>query len=927
MPQGDEKETDVNMWSPDKDRNEKAQLGDTRQGYERKSTVEDLQDKLQVALSALDETKGALDAAQKRVSELESSVAPAPEEEMPVNGRIEALKASMAFVAVVAVEAVYFVFILDERKKFGEASCAGVAAVALRSCELCGDGTLVMPVGGDYEKSWPALIRSLFYFFVLLWSFQGVGIICDEFMAAIEKITSSKRSKWITNPAGQKVEVRVTVWNETLANLSLMALCSSAPEILLSTVELCSNRFFSGSLGPQTVVGSASFNLFCISSVCISALAPGEVRRVEKYPVFCFTCAASVMAYVWMLVVLAGITPDRVDLAEGVVTLLFFFVFLGIAFILDKYFSKTGVDPDVAEVHRQLEARFGQAVSLEGVQAMMKTQAKKQPIEPRNTKNEAKGQILRLSTGGKKQPSVCAYGFVDSEVVFHEGDGCASLQITALNGPHPAPVRIKYRTRNGMAKAGKRYHQKSGVLHFLPEEEKQELRIPLMMAKGPPEEFYVELTEIKADGLEGKKNPPVITQCGSCQSGLGPFIPRGCLAGLSQTVAYVNSDYSDYSALSKADIQPATKEGGSGRLEVSMLVTPRLFFLPLVMEVRSGLPKNAAPRGRAKCENEPDTSRALSEIRSEIKSEAKSDARSDARSDAQGPEEEDEPFSFSHWMDKAVEAFFCNGSAEEQAQATAFDWLMHCLALTWKTAFLIVPPPSLLGAYPAFFCSLLGIGLVTVVINDAASLLGCSIGMADDLTAITLVALGTSLPDTMASRTSAKSDETADNSIGNITGSNAVNVLLGMGISWTIGAAYWAHNGVTDEWKGHQTTAGNYETLYLGSNPEGGFIVVAGAISFSVSAFAVLAMLCVALLYMRRVTYGGELGGPLLAQRRDSFLCFLLWIMQLEAFIHAHILTQSHSRVRAGQGPRPFSLHVSSTMQVYCRERCVTGQH
>mmetsp|Transcript_66998 Transcript_66998/g.157188 ORF Transcript_66998/g.157188 Transcript_66998/m.157188 type:complete len:856 (-) Transcript_66998:137-2704(-) len=847
MPQGDEKETDVNMWSPDKDRNEKAQHGDTRQGFERKSTVEDLQDKLQVALSALDETKGALDAAQKRVSELESSVAPAPEEEMPVNGRIEALKASMAFVAVVAVEAVYFVFILDERKKFGEASCAGVAAVALRSCELCGDGTLVMPVGGDYEKSWPALIRSLFYFFVLLWSFQGVGIICDEFMAAIEKITSSKRSKWITNPAGQKVEVRVTVWNETLANLSLMALGSSAPEILLSTVELCSNRFFSGSLGPQTVVGSASFNLFCISSVCISALAPGEVRRVEKYPVFCFTCAASVMAYVWMLVVLAGITPDRVDLAEGVVTLLFFFVFLGIAFILDKYFSKTGVDADVAEVHRQLEARFGQAVSLEGVQAMMKMQAKKQPIEPRNTKNEAKGQILRLSTGGKKQPILCAYGFVDSEVVFHEGDGCASLQIAAFNGPHPAPVRIKYRTRNGMAKAGKRYHQKSGVLHFLPEEEKQELRIPLMMAKGPPEEFYVELTEIKADGLEGKKNPPVITQCGSCLVWVLSSPEEGGSG----------SEHAGHAGHTAVVLSPASDAGRDSRRMQHLAAVPS--------------------------ENEPDTSRALSEIRSEIKSEAKSDARSDARSDAQGPEEEDEPFSFSHWADKAVEAFFCNGSAEEQAQATAFDWLMHCLALTWKTAFLIVPPPSLLGAYPAFFCSLLGIGLVTVVINDAASLLGCSIGMADDLTAITLVALGTSLPDTMASRTAAKSDETADNSIGNITGSNAVNVLLGMGISWTIGAAYWAHSGVTEEWRGHQTTAGNYETLYLGNNPEGGFIVVAGAISFSVSAFAVLAMLCVALLYMRRVTYGGELGGPLLAQRRDSFLCFLLWIMFIAA--------------------------------------------
>ena len=26
-----------------------------------------------------------------------------------------------------------------------------------------------------------------------------------------------------------------------------------------------------------------------------------------------------------------------------------------------------------------------------------------------------------------------------------------------------------------------------------------------------------------------------------------------------------------------------------------------------------------------------------------------------------------------------------------------------------------------------------------------------------------------------------------------------MNVLLGMGISWTIGAAYWAHSGVTED--------------------------------------------------------------------------------------------------------------------------------
>ena len=47
---------------------------------------------------------------------------------------------------------------------------------------------------------------------------------------------------------------------------------SSAPEILLSSVELLTNGFEAGALGPQTVVGSAAFNLYVITSVCISAL-------------------------------------------------------------------------------------------------------------------------------------------------------------------------------------------------------------------------------------------------------------------------------------------------------------------------------------------------------------------------------------------------------------------------------------------------------------------------------------------------------------------------------------------------------------------------------------------------------------------------------------------------------------------------------
>lgn len=50
-------------------------------------------------------------------------------------------------------------------------------------------------------------------------------------------------------------------------------------------------------------------------------------------------------------------------------------------------------------------------------------------------------------------------------------------------------------------------------------------------------------------------------------------------------------------------------------------------------------------------------------------------------------------------------------------------------------------------------------------------------------------------PDTFASKTAAIEDEYADNSIGNVTGSNAVNVFLGIGIAWSMAAIYWEAQG------------------------------------------------------------------------------------------------------------------------------------
>lgn len=53
-----------------------------------------------------------------------------------------------------------------------------------------------------------------------------------------------------------------------------------------------------------------------------------------------------------------------------------------------------------------------------------------------------------------------------------------------------------------------------------------------------------------------------------------------------------------------------------------------------------------------------------------------------------------------------------------------------------------------------------------------------------------MVAIGTSLPDTFASLSAARQERHADSAIGNINGSNSVNVFLGLGLPWLLATIY-----------------------------------------------------------------------------------------------------------------------------------------
>jgi len=97
-------------------------------------------------------------------------------------------------------------------------------------------------------------------------------------------------------------------------------------------------------------------------------------------------------------------------------------------------------------------------------------------------------------------------------------------------------------------------------------------------------------------------------------------------------------------------------------------------------------------------------------------------------------------------------------------------------------------------------------------------------------------------------------DDSADNSVGNVTGSNAVNVFLGVGIAWSIAAIYWESQGM------------NFE-------------VQPGSLGFSVTLFCAEALIAILILLLRRnPSVGGELGGPRSVKTITSGIFVFFWV-------------------------------------------------
>ena len=195
-------------------------------------------------------------------------------------------------------------------------------------------------IPGSYLINTPAL--AIFVLITLGWLFMGIGIVSDIFMEAIEEITAQTKTVELWDRDGKnKVFIDVPIWNATVANLTLMALGSSAPEILLSVIGTVQDiESLPSKLGPSTIVGSAAFNLLIISGVSIIAVGTKEepeIKKIYDVGVFAVTSIASLFAYIWLYLTLKEFdSPEVVESWEAWLTLIFFFILIVMAFGADK---------------------------------------------------------------------------------------------------------------------------------------------------------------------------------------------------------------------------------------------------------------------------------------------------------------------------------------------------------------------------------------------------------------------------------------------------------------------------------------------------------------------------------------------------------------------------------------------------------------
>ena len=183
---------------------------------------------------------------------------------------------------------------------------------------------------GDFYLG-SALICILFYVFV------GVNVLVEHLLDSITVITSAWKYVEVheEGPGGKVIRVADPTWSPAMAHVTLLALGSAAPEIFLCVFSTFANiDGVASSIGPISLIGSASFNLLVVSA--ISIICVSEVKKVKRYCQFLATIFFSTLVYLWLFVILSVSSPGQIQLWEAVCTLLLYACLCLTIFLIDR---------------------------------------------------------------------------------------------------------------------------------------------------------------------------------------------------------------------------------------------------------------------------------------------------------------------------------------------------------------------------------------------------------------------------------------------------------------------------------------------------------------------------------------------------------------------------------------------------------------
>ncbi|XP_029634589.1 sodium/calcium exchanger 3 isoform X8 [Octopus sinensis] len=793
---------------------------------------------------------------------------------------------------------------------------------------------LILPILN--EDAWPLGFRAFVYLLGLLWCFLGVSIIADTFMCSIERITSKTRKIRVADsskPNGFH-EVEVKVWNDTVANLSLLALGTSAPEILLSVIEILGNGFCAGALGPSTIVGSAAFNLFVISGICIMTIPNGEFRRIKSMRVFGITSFFCLFSYMWLAIVLLASSPNEVELWEAIVTFLYFPLLILIAYLVDRKCciedkstgiyeiamgSKGSEEEPLDKPESTEENVFLLARDLARTQDITQTDAGRlaaATLAERQSHGRGWYRINanRSMTGGQKLTPIVMEAFkeiqdelsakLDNPQLHEdlklpqeerealrvrrakdhsEGGKKAVVEFTASGvavlesekkvrvgirrtGKMDIPVQVRVETVPGTATPGSDYKPLNEIIQFQENEMLRTIYVEIIddFEWEPDEFFFVQLSLLpESNDVSLAKNYIMqVTIINDDEPGVLEFTKPSVLVTESSRKVKIPVKRSN-GADGHVSVKWKTKDmtahagvdyfGGEGELTFDngeILKNVEVFiydtktaekdecFQLSLLETGGGASLGKITKTIVTIVKDEEFNSLVSRIVNMTKLNLDA-LQLDTIS----------------WGKQFENALNVNGGDLETA--TASDYILHFASFAWKALFACVPPPSIWGGWPTFFISLAVIGLMTAIIGDLAGVFGCLINLDASITAITFVALGTSMPDTFASRTAALMEKYADASVGNVNGSNSVNVFLGLGLPWLIAAIYWNTKGER-------------------------FFVDAGSLGFSVIIYTTFAIIAILLLVIRRslkIFGKAELGGATVPKIVTGVLFIFLWVL------------------------------------------------